>query len=203
MAADQESPAPSMKERMRRGELYRGDDPELSEELLSCQERMAAFNAIPARSVEARQELLSGFLAEFGEEAEIRSPFYFDWGDGISVGARTFINYNAAMLDGAPITIGEECLLASGVTLATATHPIDPETRRAAWELAAPITLADGVWLGAGVIVCPGVSIGENTVVGAGAVVTRDLPAGVVAVGNPARVLREIGEEDRLSPPAL
>jgi maltose O-acetyltransferase len=101
------------------------------------------------------------------------------------------------MLDEAPISIGEECLLASGVQVITATHPIDPVPRRAAVEQALPIEIGDGVWLGAGAIVCPGVSIGENTVVGAGAVVTRDLPAGVVAYGNPARVAREIDDRDR------
>ncbi len=92
-------------------------------------------------------------------------------------------------------------MLAAGVQLITATHPVDPVARRAAWERALPVTLADGVWLGAGALVCPGVSIGENTVVGAGAVVTRSLPAGVVAYGNPARVIRAIDERDRVEVP--
>jgi len=98
------------------------------------------------------------------------------------------------MLDGAPITIGDECLLAAGVQLITATHPVDPGPRRAAVEQALAVTVSDGVWLAAGALVCPGVTIGENTVVGAGAVVTRDLPAGVVAYGNPARVVRKVSE---------
>jgi maltose O-acetyltransferase len=96
------------------------------------------------------------------------------------------------MLDGAPISVGDECLIASGVQLVTATHPIDPVARRAASEQALPVTIENGVWLAAGAIVCPGVSIGENTVVGAGSIVTRSLPAGVVAYGNPARVIREV-----------
>ena len=107
------------------------------------------------------------------------------------------------MLDVAPIRIGAACQLATGVQLLTATHPIDPEPRRIGWEYAKPITIGDNVWLGGGVIVCPGVTIGDNTVVGAGAVVTRDLPADVVAFGNPARVQREIDERDRVDVPDL
>ena len=107
------------------------------------------------------------------------------------------------MLDVAPITIGASCQIATCVQLLTATHPIDPGPRRAGWESGAPIVLGDNVWLGGGVIVCPGVTIGDDTVVGAGAVVTRDLPAGVVAVGNPARVLRGISAHDRVDVPEL
>jgi maltose O-acetyltransferase len=107
------------------------------------------------------------------------------------------------MLDVAPIAIGADCQIATRVQLPTATHPIDPDPRRIGWEYAEPITLADNVWLGGGVIVCPGVAIGQDTAVGAGAVVTKDLPAGVVAAGVPARVLREIGDQDRVEvPPA-
>ena len=107
------------------------------------------------------------------------------------------------LLDVAPIRIGAACQLAPRVQLLTATHPIDPGPRRAGWESAEPITIGDNVWLGGGAIVCPGVSIGEDSVVGAGAVVTKDLPAGVVAAGVPARVLREIGARDAVSVPDL
>jgi maltose O-acetyltransferase len=105
------------------------------------------------------------------------------------------------MLDGAPIAIGSHCQIAPRVQLLTATHPIDPEPRRLGWEYAEPIKIGDNVWLGGGVIVCPGVTIGDDAVVGAGAVVTRDLPRGVVAVGVPARVVREIGDRDRIVVP--
>lgn len=193
-------PMPSAKELMRAGELFRGDDPDLLRELDRRQAMLAAFNAIPPERSDERRVALGDFLAEIGEETYIRSPFYCDYGDGIRIGARTFVNFNCTMLDGAPITIGDECLIASGVQLITATHPIDPVPRRAAWEQALPVTIGDGVWLGAGAIVCPGVSIGENTVVGAGAIVTKDLPTGVVAYGNPARVAREIDERDRVDP---
>ena len=188
---------PTAKELMRTGEPFPGDDPELNRELDERQAMLAALNAIPYDEAEQRAAALAGLLAEIGPGAIVRTPFYCDYGDGIRIGARAFLNFNCTLLDGAPITIGDECLLASGVQLITATHPVDPVPRRAAIEQALPITLADGVWLGAGAIVCPGVTIGENTVVGAGAVVTRDLPAGVVAYGNPARVAREVGERDR------
>ena len=139
-------------------------------------------------------------LRQVGEGVTVRPPFYCEYG-AVSIGERTFVNVNAVMLDGAPITIGAACQIATGVQLLTATHPIDPEPRRLGWEYAKPITIADNVWLGGGVIVCPGVTIGQDTVVGAGAVVTRDLPAGVVAAGVPARVQREIGDEDRVDVP--
>jgi maltose O-acetyltransferase len=139
-------------------------------------------------------------LRDVGEGVVVRPSFYCEYG-AISIGSGTFVNVDAVMLDVAPIVIGEACQIATRVQLLTATHPIDPEPRRAGWEYGAPITLADNVWLGGGVIVCPGVTIGQDTVVGAGAVVTRDLPAGVVAAGIPARVLREIGDEDRVSVP--
>jgi maltose O-acetyltransferase len=196
-----DDPVPGAKELMRAGELYPADDPELLAELEERQALVEALNAIPGGRKRERRAALEGLLAAIGEGAEIRSPFYCDYGDGIRVGARTFINFNCTMLDGAPIAVGETCLLAAGVQLITATHPVDPAARRAAWEQALPVTIGDGVWLGAGALVCPGVSIGENTVVGAGSVVTRDLPAGVVAFGNPARVSREIGERDRVAPP--
>jgi maltose O-acetyltransferase len=182
------------KELMRAGELYRGDDPELNREIDQRQARVAALNAIPYERAEERRAAFEELLAGIGAGTFIRPPFYCDYGDGIRIGARTFVNFNCTMLDGAPIVVGDECLLASGVQLITATHPLDPATRRAAWEQALPVTLGDGVWLGAGALVCPGVSIGENTVVGAGSVVTRSLPAGVLAYGNPARVVREIDE---------
>jgi maltose O-acetyltransferase len=186
------------KELMRAGELYAGDNPELKRELDERQAMVAALNALPYERSAERAAALAELLAAVGEDTFIRPPFFCDYGDGIRIGARTFVNFNCTMLDGAPITVGDECAIASGVQLVTATHPIDPVARRAAWEQALAVTIGAGVWLGAGALVCPGVSIGENTVVGAGSVVTRDLPAGVVAHGNPARVAREISERDRV-----
>ena len=183
------------------GELYRFGDPEVAAAHARAQEILERYNAIRHADREERDRLLRELLGAAGEGVAVQPIFRCDYGSHISIGAGTFVTYDCVMLDAAPITIGAACQLAAHVQLVTATHPIDPGPRRIGWEYAEPITVADNVWLGAGVIVCPGVSIGEDTVVGAGAVVTRDLPAGVVAYGNPARVQREIGEEDRISLP--
>ena len=166
---------------------------------------MERFNATRASEQELRDRLLRELLGEVGEGVVVRPPLWIDYGTHISIGARTFVNYDCVMLDVAPIRIGAACQLATRVQLLTATHPIDPEPRRLGWEAAEPITIEDNVWLGGGAIVCPGVTIGENTVVGAGAVVTRDLPAGVVAVGSPAQGAprdraRGRGRRSRLAP---
>lgn len=174
-----------MRERMLRGELYKVDDA-LRRELERAQELCARFNA------GGDEAILRELLGHVGDNVVIRRPFSCDYGTQISIGAGTFVNFGCVMLDGAPIQIGEASQIASGVQLVTATHPTEPEPRRDGWEFAQPITLGDNVWLGAGVIVCPGVTIGDDTVVGAGAVVTRDLPAGVVAAGVPARVTRTV-----------
>jgi maltose O-acetyltransferase len=131
-------------------------------------------------------------LGTLGEGAEIRPPISCDYGYQIHIGARTFINYGAVLLDVATIILGEDVQVGPNVQILTPTHPLEPEPRLAKWEAARPITIGNNVWLGGGVIICPGVTIGKNTVVGAGAVVTKDLPANVVAVGNPARVIRQL-----------
>jgi maltose O-acetyltransferase len=190
-----------MGERMLRGDLYHADDQELQAALARAQGLMERYNATPHAESELRDRLLRELLGEVGERVVVRPPFYCDYGSHISIGAGTFVNYDCVMLDVVSIRIGAACQIAPKVQLLTADHPIDPEPRRLGWESGSPITIDDNVWLGGGAIVCPGVRIGENTVVGAGAVVTRDLPAGVVAAGVPARVLREIGEGDRVEVP--
>ena len=180
-----------MKERMLRGEPYRVDD-ELRADYARAQALLERFNASPNADRAGRDAILRELLGQLGEGVLIRPPFHCDYGTQISIGSGTFVNFDCVMLDAAPIRIGEACQIATKVQLLTATHPIEPEPRRQGWESGEPITIGDNVWLGGGVIVCPGVSIGENTVVGAGAVVTRDLPANVVAVGNPARVIRSV-----------
>jgi maltose O-acetyltransferase len=192
----------SMKERMLRGELYIADDPELDADHARAQELLERYNATRHSDRSEREGLLRSLLGGVGDGVVVRPPSRCDYGTQITIGAGTFVNYDCVMLDVAPIRIGSACQLASCVQLLTATHPIDPEARRSLWESGQPIAIGDNVWLGGGVIVCPGVTIGDDTVVGAGAVVTRNLPAGVVAVGNPARVLRAIGDDDRVDLPA-
>lgn len=191
-----------MRERMLRGELYIADDRDNAAEFARAQELLASFNALAPGAGDERDVLLRRMLRYLGEGVVVRPPFFCEYG-AIRIGDGTFINVDALMLDVMPITIGAACQIGTRVQLLTASHPLDPEPRRIGWEYGQSITIADNVWLGGGAIVCPGVSIGEDTVVGAGAVVSRDLPAGVVAAGVPARVLREIGEGDRIEVPRL
>jgi maltose O-acetyltransferase len=186
---------PSMKERMLAGELYLADEPQLVAERARAASLCERYNATSYAERDERTLLLRDLLGEVGDGVVIQPTFRCDYGYNISIGAGTFVNYDCVLLDVVPIRIGAACQLASRVQLLAATHPVDPDPRRDGWESGSPITIGDNVWLGGGVIVCPGVTIGDDTVVGAGAVVTRDLPAGVVAVGNPARVLREISAE--------
>ncbi|MGQ4517023.1 maltose acetyltransferase domain-containing protein [Streptomyces sp. DW26H14] len=179
------------KRRMLAGDWYIADDDELAEDTRRRIALCAAFNDETAGGPE-RRKALEELLGSVGEDVGIRPPFHCDYGSYISIGARTFINFNAVFLDAAPITVGADCQFGPNIQLLTPNHELDTERRRAGWENAAPITIGDNVWLGGGVIVCPGVTIGENTVVGAGSVVTRDLPAGVLALGSPARVVREL-----------
>ena len=188
---------------MLRGELYRTVGEEIAADQARAQELLERYNASRHSEHDLRAQLLRELLGELGDSVTIRPPFQCDYGSHITIGAGTFVNFGCVMLDVAPIRIGRNCQIATGVHLVTATHPVDPEPRRQGWESAESITIEDNVWLGSLVVVCPGVTIGENTVVGAGAVVTRDLPAGVVALGVPARVQREIGEADRVELPRL
>ncbi|NGO76149.1 sugar O-acetyltransferase [Streptomyces sp. YC504] len=180
------------KDRMLAGDWYIADDEELLAQTVRRAELCAAYNAASTAPPGERQKILGQLIGDLGEDVRIRPPFQCDYGSYISIGARTFVNFGAVFLDAARITIGEDVQIGPNVQLLTPTHELDHERRREGWEKGEPITIGDNVWLGGGVIVCPGVTIGENTVVGAGSVVTRDLPPGVLAVGNPARVLRTL-----------
>lgn len=190
--ADDRNDGRSMRERMLAGDLYIADDAQIAADLQRAAVLMYRFNMGDSSHPEARRAILAELLGTLGAGAEIRPPLWCDYGYHIHIGARTFINYGAVLLDVVPITIGEDVQIGPNIQILTPTHPLEPEPRRAKWEAARPITIADNVWLGGGVILCPGVTVGENTVVGAGAVVTRDLPANVLAVGNPARVIRQL-----------
>lgn len=181
---------PTMRDRMFAGQPYVTDGTVrvLSDE---AQRRAAAYNASDC-DLASRRAMLVEMLGSVGEDVEIKPPFHIDLGSQITVGDRTFINLGLVALDIAPITIGSDVQIGPNVQLLTPTHPLDHELRRQKWEGAAPITIGDNVWLGGGVIVCPGVTIGENTVVGAGSVVVSDLEPGILAVGNPAKMIRRL-----------
>jgi len=189
--------AVEVRRRMSSCERYLGSDPVLVADRERAYRLTHRLNTLPTGEDGARRAVLAELLGTLGEGASVVPPLRVDYGYNVHLGDRSFVNFDAVMLDVAPITIGADCQLATRVQLLTATHPIDAAARATLWEWGEPITLEDGVWLGGGVIVLPGVTIGAGTVVGAGSVVTRDLPAGVVAAGNPARVLREVGPEDR------
>lgn len=172
------------------GDLYFADDPELLELSRKAARLIERYNRSSVD--DDRHALLSQLLGAVGAGVEIRPPFFCDYGSQIRIGARTFVNFNLVALDVASISIGDDVQIGPNVQLLTPTHPLEAEPRRAKLEAARPIAIDDNVWLGGGVIVRPGVRIGQNTVVGAGSVVTRDLPPNVVAVGNPARVIRTL-----------
>lgn len=180
------------RERMLAGELYIADDPTSGEIARRAVRLLEEYRLrFTAGDPDARSTLAQ-VIGTLGEQVEIKPPLFVDYGENIHIGARTFINYHLTALDVATITIGEDCQFGPNVQLLTPTHPIDPRPRRDKLEAAKPIVIGHNVWLGGGVIVCPGVTIGDNSVIGAGSVVTRDIPSDVIAVGNPARVLREI-----------
>ncbi|WP_413586856.1 sugar O-acetyltransferase [Bdellovibrio sp. HCB274] len=179
------------KEKMLAGELYLADAALQAEQVL-VQQRVMEYNQSNPADAELRSSLLARIVGSVGERVVLRPPFQVDYGSNISIGSRTFINFNAVFLDCNKITIGEDCQIAPGVQFYTATHPLDAKTRKSGLESAQPITIGNNVWLGGNAIICPGVTIGDNTVVGAGSVVTKNLPANVLAVGNPAKVIRNL-----------
>ncbi|MCH8614300.1 sugar O-acetyltransferase [Arsenicicoccus dermatophilus] len=180
----------TMRERRDAGDLYRVDE-ELGGLLRRATELVERANALPSDSPE-RREVLTELLGTYAEGAHLRAPVYVDYGDNLHVGAGTFANFGLVALDVAPVRIGERVQIGPGVQLLTATHPLDPVARGEGWEAAEPITIEDDVWLGGGALVLAGVTVGRGSVVGAGAVVTKDVPPGVVVVGNPARVVRTV-----------
>lgn len=174
------------------GDFYLAEDHELSQEAERAASLTARFNTLPGEDHAGRASILRALLGSFGEGCVIRPPLYCDYGYQIHIGRGVYINVGLVALDVGRITIGDDVLIGPNVQLLTPTHPTEPGPRREKWEGSQPIALGNNVWLGGGVIVCPGVTIGENTIVGAGSVVVKDLPPTVLAVGNPARIVRSI-----------
>jgi maltose O-acetyltransferase len=186
-------PERSEKQKMLAGELYNSMGSELVGERRNAQRLLARYNATEPDDAAGRLALLRQLLGAVGENPDIMPRFHCDYGYNIRLGRNCFINYNCVFLDCAAIEIGDDLQMAPAVQLYTATHPLDRAQRAAGWEMAKPIRIGNGVWIGGAAIVLPGVTIGDGCVVGAGSVVTRDLPAGSLAVGNPARIVRSLG----------
>ena len=185
---------PTEKEKMLAGELYDPLDPALVRARNRARDLCQDLNATRERDQDLRRAILKELFGRGGDSVWMQPPFFCDYGSNILLGERVFFNFNCVVLDVCEVKIGDFTLFAPAVQIYTATHPLDPELRRKQ-EFAKPIEIGADVWVGGGAIICPGVKIGFRTVIGAGSVVTRDIPAGVFAAGNPCRVIREISEQ--------
>lgn len=180
------------------GSLYLPNEDSVMEEQTRCLEKLYDYNMTRPSEKEKREQLLKEMFAELGEGCYIEPPFRSNWGGHhVHFGNGVYANFNLTLVDDTHVYVGDYCQFGPNVVLATAGHPILPELRYCQYQYNAPIHIGNNVWIGASAVVLPGVSIGENSVIGAGSIVTKDIPANVVAVGNPCRVLRPINEHDR------
>lgn len=187
-----------MKERMHTGELYLPNDPSIVIEQRRCLDRLRKFNKISPLNQLKRQRYMKKMFAEVGENCYIESPFYSNFGGKhVHLGNGVYLNFGVTMVDDTHIYVGDYTMFGPNVTVATAGHPILPELREKMYQYNFPVHIGRNCWIGAGAVIVPGVTIGDNVVIGAGSVVTKDLPSNVVAVGNPCKILREVGEHDR------
>lgn len=185
-------------EKAQQGYLYDAkNDKELLELRLKCADLCYEFNNCKPSDIEQQQKLIKKIVGETKDTFAITPPFRCDYGFNISIGKEFYSNYNCTILDCAKVTFGDYVLVAPNCVFSTAGHAIDPERRKVWIEIALPITIKDNVWIGANVTVLPGVTIGENSIIGAGSVVTKDIPSNVIAVGNPCKVLRQLTDEDK------
>ena len=182
----------TQRQRMLAGQLYQANDPELNAARRRARALLARFNNADPEAFAERRAVLDELFGSVGSGALVNPSLRCDYGFNITLGRNVFFNFDCVLLDCNRIDIGDDVQLAPGVHIYTATHPLDAAARRAGAEFALPVRIGSGVWLGGRAVVCPGVTIGDNTVVGAGSVVTKDLPAHVLAVGNPCRVVRSL-----------
>lgn len=188
----------AMKDKMHTGELYLPGDEEILKEQEKCLERLYEFNQTRPSEGEKRQQMLKEMFAELGENCYIEPPFHANFGGRhVHFGNNVYANFNFTTVDDTHIYVEDYTMFGPNVTLATAGHPILPELRKQAYQYNMPIHIGKNCWIGSGVCVMPGVTIGDNTVIGAGSVVTKDIPANVVAYGTPCKVIREINEHDK------
>lgn len=180
------------KEKMLANELYLASDTELATENRQAFHLTRLYNGVAAEDPEQRSQILRELFGKVGKNIQIVPPFHCDYGRNIYVGDNFYMNYGCVILDCNTVHVGDSVLCGPYVQIYTAYHPVDPTVRLTGLELAAPITIGNNVWIGGGVIICPGVAIGDNVTIGAGSVVTKDIPANVVAVGNPCKVIRQL-----------
>ena len=186
------------KEKMHSGNLYLPGNEEIMAEQLQCLEKLYDFNMTRPLEQEKRTAMLKEMFAEIGDDCYIEPPLHANWGGKhVHFGKSVYANFNLTLVDDTHIYVGDYTLIGPNVTIATAGHPIDPDLREKAYQFNRSVKIGKNCWIGAGAVIVPGVTIGDNTVIGAGSIVTKDIPSGVVAVGNPCRVLREIGEHDK------
>jgi galactoside O-acetyltransferase len=187
------------KEKAQAGLLYNANyDPTLTTERLACMDKCYDYNQLRPSQKQERDALLRNLLGKAGKNLCIEQPFYCDYGRNIEVGDNFFMGVNGVILDGAKVTFGNNVFVAPNCGFYTAGHPFNPTQRNEGLEYAYPISIGDNVWIGAGVSIVPGVTIGSNSVIGAGSVVTRNIPEGVLAVGNPCRVMKRIVESETI-----
>ena len=187
-----------IREKQHGGALYLPGDESLQREQLQCMDRLFEFNQVRPSDLERKNALLKEMFAEIGEDCYIETPLRANWGGRhVHFGKNIYTNFNLTLVDDTHIHVGDYCQIGPNVVLATAGHPILPELREKGYQYNAPVRIGRNCWLGAGVVVVPGVTIGDNVVVGAGSVVTRYLPDNVIAVGNPCKILREVNDRDR------
>lgn len=188
----------NMREKLHTGEIYAPMDESIMKEQLKKLDRLYDFNATRPTELDKREEMLKEMFAEIGEGCYIEPPLHSNFGGAhVHFGKYVYANFNLTMVDDTHIYVGDYTMLGPNVTIASAGHPILPELREKGYQYNMPVHIGKNCWIGAGAVILPGVTIGDNTVIGAGSIVTKDIPENVVAVGNPCRVLREIGERDR------
>lgn len=188
----------TIQEKQHNGEIYQPMDEEITRQQMVYLDNLRLYNEIPHVQMDRREAMLRQMFAEVGEGCYVESPFYANFGGHhVHLGNNVYTNFNLTLVDDTHIYIGDCTMIGPNVTIATAGHPIEPGLRSRGLQYNMPVRIGKNCWLGAGVIVMPGVTIGDNTVIGAGSIVTRDIPANVVAVGNPCRAMRPVGERDR------
>lgn len=189
----------SEKEKMLAGELYLASDKTLSEDRLKARQQLKELNQTLPGDSSHTYNIVSKLFKKVGNDFGLEPPFYCDYGYNISIGDQVFINFNCVILDINAVNIGNRSMLGPGVHIYAATHPTDAKTRGRMLEFGKPVDIGEDVWVGGGAIICPGVRIGDRSIIAAGAVVTRDVPADVIVGGNPARIIKDIDQKEKMA----